>query len=142
MERLTLNDLDKVCYDPWELCGMERYCAKSCHELGGCAKGCHILKMYRKLAEYENLEEQRKLLKLQCAVGDTVYRINPVSEEPVIEMTVTKIEIQKDGELVIYTQNTADGGELFYKCQESIDRTVFLTREKAETELKRMGESK
>lgn len=26
-----------------------------------------------KLAEYEDLEEQRRLLKLPCAVGDTVY---------------------------------------------------------------------
>lgn len=28
---------------------------------------------YNKLREYEDLEEQRKLLKLPCAVGDTVY---------------------------------------------------------------------
>lgn len=135
MERLTVNDLDKVCYDPWELCGMDCYCTKSCHELGGCAKGCQIPKMYRKLAEYENLEEQRKLMKLPCAVGDTVYRMNPVSEAPVIEMIVTKIEIRKDGELVIYTQNTVDGGELFYKYQESLDRTILFTREEVEQAL-------
>lgn len=73
MERLTVNDLNKVCYDPWELCGMDNYCKKGCHEEGGCTKGCHILKMYRKLAEYEDLEEQGKLLKLPCAVGDAVY---------------------------------------------------------------------
>lgn len=30
-----------------------------------------------KLAEYEDLEEQGRLLKLPCAVGDTVYRICP-----------------------------------------------------------------
>ena len=29
-----------------------------------------------KLAEYEDLEEQGKLLKLPCAVGDTVYTLN------------------------------------------------------------------
>lgn len=29
-----------------------------------------------KLAEYEDLEEQGKLLKLSCAVGDTVYTLN------------------------------------------------------------------
>lgn len=29
------------------------------------------------LGEYEDLEEQGKLLKLPCAVGDTVYRICP-----------------------------------------------------------------
>lgn len=62
MERLTVNDLNKVCYDPWELCGMDKYCKKGCHEEGGCTKGCHILKMYRKLAEYEDLEEKGRLL--------------------------------------------------------------------------------
>ncbi len=30
-----------------------------------------------RLAEYEDLEEQGKLLKLPCAVGDTVYRVSP-----------------------------------------------------------------
>lgn len=64
MDRLTKNDLNEVCYDPWELCGMDNHCTKDCHEEGGCTKGCHILKMYRKLAEYEDLEEQGLLLKL------------------------------------------------------------------------------
>lgn len=73
MDRLTVSDLNKVCYDPWELCGMDSYCKKGCHEEGGCTKGCHILKMYRKLAEYEDLEEQGRLLRLPCAVGDAVY---------------------------------------------------------------------
>ena len=72
-ERLTVNDLDTVCYAPWELCGMDRYCTKDCSERGGCANGCEIIKMYRKLAGYENLEEQGLLLKLPCKVGDTVY---------------------------------------------------------------------
>lgn len=58
MERLTVNDLNKVCYDPWELCGMDRYCTKGCHEEGGCTKRCEVLKMYWKLAGYEDLEEQ------------------------------------------------------------------------------------
>lgn len=57
MERLTKNDIRKVCYDPWELCGMDKYCNKGTHEEGGCAKGCHIVKMYIKLAEYEDEEE-------------------------------------------------------------------------------------
>lgn len=37
----------------------------------------YIIKAQRKLAEYEALEEQGKLLKLPCAVGDIVYRICP-----------------------------------------------------------------
>lgn len=75
MERLTFNDLNKVAYDPWELCGMDKHCTKCCHEDGGCAKGCHILKMYRKLAEYEDSEEQGTLIRLPCVVGDTIYKL-------------------------------------------------------------------
>ena len=33
----------------------------------------HTGNAVRKLAEYEDLEEQKKLFKLPCAVGDTVY---------------------------------------------------------------------
>lgn len=72
-ERLTLNDLNKVCYDPWELCGMDNYCKKGCHEEGGCTKGCHILKMYRKLAMYEDLEERGQLAVLPVPIGTDVY---------------------------------------------------------------------
>ncbi len=33
-------------------------------------------KCMERLAEYEDLEEENKLLKLPCAVGDTVYRVH------------------------------------------------------------------
>lgn len=36
----------------------------------------HTENAIRKLAEYEDLEEQGKLLRLPCAVGDTVYTLN------------------------------------------------------------------
>lgn len=72
-KRLTANDLDKVCYDPWELCGMDRYCKKGCHEEGGCTNGCYVLKMYRKLAMYEDLEESGKLAVLPVPIGTDVY---------------------------------------------------------------------
>ena len=60
MERLTVNDLDKVCYDPWELCGMDSYCTKRCHEQGSCTKGYEVLKKYKKLAEYEGALKERE----------------------------------------------------------------------------------
>lgn len=126
MERLTVNDLDKVCYDPWDLCGMESHCTKGCHEEGGCTKGCLVLKMYRKLAEYEDLEEQGKLLKLPCAVGNTVYRpyINTV-----IEMKVASIVVQHI--IQIYYCGTS-----YRSVIEDFGKAVFLTREEAEAALK------
>jgi len=73
MERLTVSDLNNVCYDPWELCGMDDSCTKGSNDEGGCYEGCNIQKMYRKLAKYEDLEEQGLIP--PCKVGDPVYFI-------------------------------------------------------------------
>ena len=56
--------------DDCDLC--YEYC-KATEEGNGDCKGCAISECFNKLGEYENLEEQGKLLKLPCTVGDTVY---------------------------------------------------------------------
>lgn len=118
MDRLTKNDLNKVCYDPWELCGMDNHCTKDCHEEGGCTKGCNILKMYRKLAEYEDLEEQGLLLKLPCKEGDIVYEIiNCGITCPMLVIPIT-FKLQ---DLPLFEK-----------------KRMFLTREEAEQALKEM----
>lgn len=86
----------------------------------------------KKLQEYQDLEEQGKLLKLPCAVGDTVWFIksnfsymqNPKAEK------IRKVEII-DGEIIFRTEN---------RCFEMkhIDKIVFLTREEAEVALKEL----
>lgn len=43
---------------------------------------CDIDTAITKLAEYENLEEQKKLLTLPCAVGDTVYVLTECEHIP------------------------------------------------------------
>lgn len=102
MERLTVNDLNKVCYDPWELCGMDSYCAKDCHEEGGCTKGCHILKMYRKLAEYEDLEEHGQVIKLpyKISIGDKFYIPNE-HDNSIIIRKIEQIRISKNQTIFI-----------------------------------------
>lgn len=135
MDRLTVNDLNKVCYDPWELCGMDNYCKKGCHEEGGCTKGCHILKMYRKLAEYEDLEEQGRLLKLPVSIGDTVYEIS----SKLLPLRIKNFEISADG---IYANIVSDVyGYKFLRMTLNIDnlgKTWFVTREQAEVALKEL----
>lgn len=59
--------------------------------IGCIASGCNcgiVEDMVKKLADYENLEEQGRLIKLPCKVGDTLYRINKGAKEPVIMMRV------------------------------------------------------
>lgn len=70
----------------------------------------------RKLAEYEDLEEQRKLMKLPCAVGDTVYTACSWGIESGV---VGSIEIISDR---IFVNNTR--GQMIGEA-----RNIFLTRE-------------
>lgn len=48
MNRLTNSDLISVSYSPWELCGLDKDCLRSCEE-------CNIVEMYKKLAAYEDI---------------------------------------------------------------------------------------
>ena len=100
-----------------------------------------ILKLAEKLKEYEDLEEQGKLLKLPCAVGDTVYRINKGKKEPIIPMLVIGIAIRNENELVIQTKDIADDNHNLYS-KNSIGKTVFLTKEEAEVALKELERGK
>ena len=97
-----------------------------------------------KLAEYEDLEEQGRLVKLPCKVGDTVwdndfgrpcaYTITSFSfgecEEYICEPVTTK-------EVVFYYANSS--GSITGSFAESeIGKTVFLTKSEAEQKLKEM----
>lgn len=100
-------------------------------------------KCMERLAEYEDLEEQGKLLKLPCAVGDTVYVIpsktnyelniiNGYSENNrVYEHIVDRIEISKNGYLLSTCDGMSSVVDVFYR------ETWFLTREEAEAALKK-----
>lgn len=48
MNRLTNSDLMSASYSPWELCGLDKDCLRSCEE-------CNIVEMYKKLAAYEDI---------------------------------------------------------------------------------------
>jgi hypothetical protein len=89
----------------------------------------------RKLCDYEDLEEQGLLARLPCKVGDIMFRINKGAKNPVIELTVTQIDITTRS----YNLEVIDRecGELM--CFKSdIGRTIFLTREEAAKKLEEM----
>lgn len=83
----------------------------------------------KKLSDFEDLEEQNRLLKLPCAVGDTVYIVKggEVLRNYVVQIHIAQVEAQT-----------------FFSCYddcfgiEQIGKTVFLTREEAETALKEL----
>lgn len=84
-----------------------------------------------KLAEYEDLEEQGKLLKLPCAVGDTIYTIYSdedssfIEESKAVEVSTHRVWIDSA-----------------YFDYDDFGKTVFLTREEAEAALKEMERGK
>ena len=83
-------------------------------------------KMARKLAEYEDLEEQGRLISLPCKVEDTVYEITGATargydwkyltyEKAYIHKTIVNLDRLND-----------------------IGKTVFLTKSEAEAKLKEL----
>lgn len=93
----------------------------------------------RKLCDYEDLEEQGLLVRLPCKVGDIMFRINKGAKNPIIELTVTQINItRRSYNLEVIDR---DCGELM--CfKNDIGKIIFLTREEAEKKLEEMENGK
>lgn len=96
--------------------------------------------MLDKLAEYEDLEEQGRLVRLPCKVGDTVYFIKSMFtllRKPQ-ECQIENWSMYANGAIKFVTKYKDVGEKTFY--EESIGKTVFLTLEEAEKALeKEMG---
>lgn len=90
-----------------------------------------------KLTEYEDLEEQGKLLKLDCAVGDTVYEAQKLRER-IQEYIITAVYALKGGITYEWKLKDRKGiyGNLNGFSEFDIRKTVFLTEEEAEAALK------
>lgn len=93
-----------------------------------------------KSKEYQQLEEQGRLIKLPCKVGDKVYRIR--KKESVIEMRVLQIYCRKncDGKTRIWFDTIHIDNNEFENSYfvEDIGKTVFLTKSEAEAKLKEL----
>ena len=113
MKRLTEKDWKDKCEGyPWNV-----------HPV----KDIDDLPYYKKLAAYEDDEEQGLLLRLPCKVGDTVYII--------IAKSISK---QKVKEIIIdgYGIKFKTKRRIFGLCD--VFYTVFLTKEEAKAKLKKM----
>lgn len=115
--------------------------------IGCITSGCNcgiVEDMVKKLADYENLEEQGRLIKLPCKVGDTIwdndcgrpcsYTITAFSfgecEEYICEPVTTK-------EVVFYYENSS--GSITGSFAESeIGKSVFLNKSESEAKLKEL----
>lgn len=145
MERLTVEYCGE--YVPRELCSIDRlggaddcdlcceYCKATEEDTQDCTE-CAIGKCFNKLGEYENLEEQGKLLKLPCAVGDTLY----CDGKYFASHCKGKIHSFKVSDIVTEIKSYYRGEVDYCFDFENVGKTVFLTREEAEAALKELKE--
>ena len=98
-----------------------------------------------KLAEYEDLEEQGKLLKLPCAAGDTVYYSDNEYYFTVLPVKVDEIAVMESN-VILYKCLLFDGnGDVetqFDFDKDDFGKTAFFTREEAEAALKELERCK
>ena len=90
MERLTKRDFSRITYNERRSIMCSSYCDNCSQGAGNCKT---VKNMIKKLATYEDLEEQGLLVRLPCKVGDTVYRVNAGAKQPIIPMTVSGLVI-------------------------------------------------
>ena len=104
MERLTERDPSWIDDELWESA-----CEPDCEEIDA---------VYRKLKEYEDLEEQGRLISLPCKVGDTVYH---VVQGRIVEVSNVDLFFL-----------------LLSVAENRFNNSVFLTQAEAEQKLKKM----
>lgn len=123
MERLTSYESDckreMICR--YEDCDT---CEENCPHLNEDNCPC-LQEILNKLAEYQDLEEKGKLMKLPCAVGDKIYIIYSgknsfsIEEAAVEEVSTQRIWIDSN-----------------YFDYDDFGKTIFLTKSAAEHALK------
>ena len=119
MKRLT--EIQSAGYDLKELNGewCNKYCEKqktyTCNE-------CGIYQAIQKLAHYEDLEEQGRLISLPCKVGDTVYH---VVQGRIVEVSNVDLFFL-----------------LLSVAENRFNNSVFLTQANAEQKLKELKKMK
>lgn len=93
-----------------------------------------------KLADYEDLEEQGRLLKLLCNRGDEVCFIKSafsLAHFPIKAKIARICGVDCDND-VMYVSNTEYNGIDRHFKQSDIGKTVFLTKSEAEAKLKEL----
>lgn len=165
MERLTKREYGGITYSK----NRDIMCGSFCN---GCSVGtgdCDTVKaMVDKLAELEDLEEQGRLLRLPCKVGDTVYveaAILPVKNMERYEDTDREVPTYFQARVVSFRfakrnwmkiavrekwlyewiDDETGSDSNYIECNKNftiplsgIGKTVFLTREEAEAKMKEM----
>lgn len=142
MERLTYRTELGVSIDKNEDCPT----CSTCWNCNIPPRNCwYISDALKKLAVYEDLEEQGRLLKLPCKVGDTVYCIFnrytkcTFNNEEFDECSCQGCEYECDSKKENYVQDMrAYSLDWIVTNLKNFGKTVFLTKSEAEAKLKEL----
>jgi hypothetical protein len=129
--RLTKNNKGDYYYpECFERCG-GLGTSEKCNECDFCYAICE------KLGEYEDLEEQGRLIKLPCRIGDTVYvKMAPYCKTHYAEAEVKDfVHFISCGFCIVVTSKYFDKQNIPFS---EFGKTVFLTKPEAEAKLKEL----
>lgn len=137
MERLTERKYGEIVSVKNEEGGIS--CSSFCNDCSQGTGNCiYVKEMVEKLAEYEDLEEQGKFLKLPCKVGDEIFI--PIDfQGKVHHGVIIGVEYSKMRKSFVAVVRT-DDDFLCYEKLEDFGKNVFLNKTEAENELKKMAE--
>ena len=145
MERLTKREYGEITYSK----NRDIMCGSFCNSCSVGTGNCNTVKaMVEKLAEYEDLEEQGRLLRLQCKKSDIVWELCEC-DDGVFRIFPMEVKVVAAfGELLrtssrccVWNIYAESDYTKMYKSFYDIGTSVFLTREEAEVKLKEIEES-
>lgn len=121
------------------------YCPRTVPCESRCDDCEHMDKMMNKLADYEDAEEQGKLLMAPCKIGNTVWVITSLynlgfdgnDECEIFECTVDAIAFYKSGRSQVRLYFVTEYFNEHVRFDD-FGKTVFLTKEEAEVVLEKM----
>jgi hypothetical protein len=140
MERLTEWENGSVTYNEKR----EIECGEYCDSCSQGAGNCETIKnMIKKLADYEDLEEQGLLVKLPCKVGAEVFVILP-RDSHYTKCQIKKIEIRPTifGKICYFAEPVAQRGCCFRYFDNEFGKLIFLTSKEAEKKFEEMKNGK
>ena len=134
MERLTKWEDGSITYNEKRELECGEYCDNCSQGAGNCKT---VENMIKKLATYEDLEEQGLLVRLPCKVGDTVYvKLSAYCKTKYAEAQVRDYTyFISCGFCVVVTSEKFDKQSIPFS---EFDKSIFLTREEAEKKLEEL----
>ena len=146
MERLTIDEIIEHCDRKTEM--YEKACDIKYLETAVMGNGIKEYWEHKQVAEYlkkfkdhEDLEEQGRLIKLPCKVGDKIFLDFAGFGKDVDEFTVEGFHLDcfEDGGVILFCDYESDDKALTGQIDVmNFGKTVFLTKAEAEAKLEEL----